>query len=153
MLMRCLSISLLWMFASPVAAHQATHACASVAEPASRLACYDAAFPPAPEVLEAAEELVQADFGLNKRREPLRNPGQTVEQADPEHIESRVTKVDYGSSGRSFHLENGQIWSQTESRSGGHVKSGDTVQVRKGLLGSYMLVTAKGVSLRVRRAR
>lgn len=150
--MRCLLLSLLGLFAPPLAAQQASHACASVAEPAARLACYDKTFPPPPEVIEAATEKAQADFGLNKPRDPLRNPGQSVEQADPGRIESRVTKVDHGGQ-RSFHLENGQIWTQADSISSGHMQAGDTVQVRKGILGGYLLVMPNGVALRVRRTR
>lgn len=152
--MRCPLLLLLWLAALPLAAQQPTHDCAGVAEPAARLACYDRAFPPPPEVNEVAAAKAQGEFGLDKPRESLRNPGQTVEQADPDRIESRVVKVDYAHNGqRSFSLENGQVWRQTESRSTGHVRAGDTVQVRKALLGSYMLMTPDGVGLRVSRAR
>lgn len=152
--MRCPFFLLLWLFALPLAAQPATHDCAGVAAPSARLACYDKAFPPLPEVIEAAVEKAQADFGLDNQREPLRSPGQTAEQADPERIESRVVKVDYGSGGqRIFVLENGQVWAQTEARSSGHLQSGDPVQVRKAMLGGYHLVMPNGVSVRVRRTR
>jgi len=152
--MRCLLLLFLWLFALPLAAQPTTHACAGVADPAARLACYDRAFPPPPEVIEAAVEKAQADFGLEKPRESLLGPGQTVEQANPERIESRVAKVDYGSGGqRIFALENGQVWTQTEARSTGHLQPGDAVQVRKAMLGGYHLVMPNGVSLRVRRTR
>ncbi|MGJ4728241.1 hypothetical protein [Luteimonas sp. SDU101] len=145
---------LLWLPALSLAAQQPTHACTSVVEPAQRLACYDKAFPPPPEVSEAATERAQASFGLDKPRETLRNPGQTVEQADPERIESRVVKVDYAHGGqRSFSLENGQVWRQAEARSTGHVRAGDVVQVRKAIMGGYRLLTPDGVGLRVSRAR
>ena len=152
--MRCLLLSLSWFLALPLAAQSVTHHCAGVAEAVARLACYDKEFPPSPEVIAAATEMAQAEFGLNKSRDPLRNPGQTIEQADPERIESRVAKVDHGAGGqRVFRLENGQVWALTESRSGGQVQAGDTVQVRKGLFNGYVLVTPHGVSLRVRRVR
>lgn len=154
MLMRYLSLPLLCLSAPVLAVPTATHACANVAVPSARLACYDKAFPPPPAVNEAAAENARADFGLNRPRESLLNPGQTREQAAPEHIEARVTKVEYGRGGqRGFILENGQTWTQTESRSSGQVQSGDTVQVRKGLLSGYVLVTPGGVQLSVRRTR
>ncbi|MGY1408626.1 hypothetical protein ACW5EG_03470 [Luteimonas sp. A611] len=154
MRMRCLLLSPLWLLALPLAAQQPTHACASVAQAEDRLACYDKAFPLSLEVSEAATEKAQADFGLDRPREPLRNPGQAAEPADADRIESQVIKVDYERNGqRSFSLDNGQVWTQAESRSSGHVAAGDVVQVRKGLLGSYQLVTPAGVLLRVRRAR
>lgn len=152
--MRCLLLPLLWLIAPPLAAQQATHSCANVAEPAARLACYDRAFPPPPEVIEAATEKAQADFGLDKPRGSLRNPGQTDEQADPERIESRVAKVGHVREGqRIFTLENGQVWTQTDSRGGGHVQAGDVVQVRKGILSGYLLAMPNGVAVRVRRTR
>lgn len=151
--MRCLLPMFLWLLALPVAAQQASHACANVGEPAARLACYDQAFPPPPEVIEAATEQAQADFGFNKPRDTLLNPGQAVEQADPERIESRVAKVAHNNGQRVFTLENGQVWTQAESRSSGHVQAGEVVQVRKGMLGTYMLVMPNGVTLRVRRTR
>lgn len=154
MLMRRLLTSLLYLLAPSLAAQPILHACASMAEPAARLACYDKAFPPPPAVHAAAAERAQADFGLAKPHEPLLNPGQTHEQAAPERIESRVVKVEYGRAGqRSFTLENGQVWTQAESRSSGHVQAGDNVQLRKGLMGSYVLVTPAGVRLGVRRMR
>lgn len=153
--MHRLLLPILWFAAPPLLAQEANHACASVGEPAARLACYDKAFPPPPEVIEAAAAKAQADFGLGESRgSSLRNPGQTAEQAEPERIESRVVKVDYvGSAQRSFTLENGQVWTQTESRSGGHVQAGATVQVRKVILGGYQLILPNGVALRVRRTR
>ncbi|TYT25697.1 hypothetical protein FZO89_05185 [Luteimonas viscosa] len=151
--MRCFSFSLLWLFSLPLAAQPATHPCAAVAVPAERLACYDQAFPPPPEVHEAANERARADFGFDQPRESLRNPGQAVEQADPQGIESTVIRVDHGRNGRSFNLENGQVWTQTDARSGGQVQPGDSVQVRKAILAGYQLVTPNGVVLRVRRTR
>ncbi|MDH5822826.1 hypothetical protein QFW77_07435 [Luteimonas sp. RD2P54] len=154
MMMRYLVLSLLVLFAQPLAAQQTTHACTGVVEPAARLACYDHAFPPPPDVLQAATDKAQADFGLDQPRDPLLNPGQTMEQADPERIESRVAKVDHGRDGqRVLTLENGQVWAQTESRSSGHVQPGDVVQVRKAVFGGYRLVMPNGVVVRVRRTR
>ncbi len=154
MLIRRLLSLLPYLLAPSLAAQPVLHTCASVAEPAARLACYDKAFPPPPAVHAAAAEKAQADFGLNKSREPLLNPGQTPEEAAPERIDSRVTKVEYGRGGqRSFTLESGQIWTQAESRSSGHVQAGESVQLRKGLMGRYMLVTPAGVRLGVRRTR
>jgi hypothetical protein len=145
---------LLLALALPVAAQPAGHACAGVANPAERLACYDRAFPPSPEVIEAASEQAQAEFGLDKPKDALRNPGQTPGQVDPDRIDSRVTGVSRGGDGqRVFTLENGQVWIQTDVRGSGHVQAGDTVQVRKAILGGYQLVMQNGVSVRVRRTR
>lgn len=132
---------------------QDTHRCASIVDPAGRLACYDDAFPPSPEVVEAATEQARADFGLAAPRASLRSPADAAQQHDPESIESRVTRVDHGGGSRTFHLENGQVWSQTESRSTGHVRAGEMVRLRKAVLSGFTLVTPDGVALRVRRVR
>ncbi|MET0329769.1 MAG: hypothetical protein ABW163_13520 [Luteimonas sp.] len=152
--MRYFLPSLLLLLASPVTAQQNSHHCATVPEAAARLLCYDRAYPPSPEVLEAATARARADFGLSTPRDPLRNAGQAGGEEAPERIESRVIKVDYGRGGqRNFTLENGQVWMQTEARSSGHVRVDERVEVRTGIMGGYQLITAAGVALRVRRAR
>ena len=152
--MRSLLLLPLVLLSLPLSAQQPTHGCAGVAEPAARLACYDEAFPPLPEAIEAATARARADFGLDRQPDPLRNPGQSAQQADPERIESRVVKVDHdGATQSGFHLENGQVWVRAQSGSSGRVQAGDSVQVRKGLMGSYQLVTPNGVTFRVRRIR
>ena len=151
--MRCISLSILCLLALPLAAQEPSHPCARLADPAARLVCYDSAFPLSPEVAEAATQQAQADFGLD-RPQAASDSGYRVQHAEPDGFESRVVKVDHGRGGvRSFNLENGQVWTQVEARSSGHVQDGQVVQVRKGVLGSYQLVTPAGVNLRVRRAR
>lgn len=150
--MHRLVLAISYLFALPLAAQQPSHDCASVPEPAKRLACYDEAFPPSSETMAAAADKAQADFGLSQRRESLSNPGQTAEQSDPERIESQVIRVDHGGQ-RSFHLENGQVWTQTDARSTGHAKAGDVVQVRKAMMSGYQLIMPNGISVRVRRTR
>lgn len=135
------------MAALPATAQQPSHACALVPDAVERLACYDRAFPPPPEVVEAAEEKAAADFGLAPDKD------QPLVQRQPERIEGRVAKVDYAGSIRIVTLENGQAWTQTDARAGAHVKAGDVVQVRKAVLGGYTLVLPNGVSMRVRRTR
>ncbi len=50
-------------------------------------------------------------------------------------------------------LDNGQRWSQTESKPDVTVGIGDEVKIQKSTLGSYTLVTEHGVETRVRRDR
>jgi hypothetical protein len=145
--------SFVCLFVLSLAAHAATHPCALESVPAARLACYDKAFPPPPEVQEAAAERARAEFGDERSRVALRDPGQVVEQVDPQSIESVVVRVDHSLGARSVTLEDGQVWTQTDARSGGHVRAGDTVQVKRAILGGYHLVTPNGVILRVRRTR
>jgi hypothetical protein len=50
-------------------------------------------------------------------------------------------------------LDNGQRWTQTESKPNVTLSVGDDVRIQKSSIGSYMLTTEKGVETRVRRDR
>jgi hypothetical protein len=50
-------------------------------------------------------------------------------------------------------LDNGQRWSQTENKPDVQVGIGDEVKIQKTTLGSYTLVTMKGIETRVQRDR
>ena len=82
----------------------ASHACASVVEPAERLACYDAAFPPtaaeaAPMLTpEQEREQAVARFGLNRQQVEKREPERRREDG-PARIEDVVAGVSYPKSG------------------------------------------------------
>lgn len=135
-----------------------THPCAAVREPAARLACYDASFPAT--AGEASESPPSAEVSDQARREFGLNPAQLRELpsrahvSEPEQIDATVAAVAAGGAGeRVVTLEEGQVWVITESRSKGRVRSGDRVQIRKAALGSFKLITAAGVALRVRRLR
>jgi hypothetical protein len=144
-------VFLLWTLAA--AASAADHACAAVVDPAGRLACYDRAFPPTVEVRAAAERRGVDEFGSQHTRPSLATVGQTRVQADPDHIQARVAKLVHASAGRTVTLDNGHVWTVTEATSRGPLREGDEVVVRRGLMGNYVLVTAGGVGLRVRRVR
>jgi len=45
------------------------------------------------------------------------------------------------------------VWSQSEFNSQADVDIGDTITVRRGALGSYLLVTKAGIGTRVRRVK
>ena len=147
-------VLLLWLcFPSCVFAAEPGHPCASVVDREARLACYDKAFPPPAEVHEAAARKAVEDFGRSERPVALRDAGQSAEAADPYSIAARVVEVDYGGGRRRIMLDNGQAWTLAESASAGPLRQGDAVQVRKGLMGGFLLTTPAGVSLRVRRTR
>lgn len=147
-------LALLAVLSAPLGAQQPSHACASLAAPAARLACYDEAFPLLPEVAEAAARRARDEFGLVRLPESPGDAESAIDQQGLEQVESRVLRVDRGRDGqRIVILENGQVWAQTGSHSSGYLKAGDLVQVRKGLVGGYALVMSNGVTVRVRRTR
>ncbi|WP_129136828.1 hypothetical protein [Luteimonas sp. YGD11-2] len=128
------------------------HPCAATVDPTQRLACYDRAFPPPPAVREAAAARAVDAFGLPRAATPLRGPGASAGDGDPDAIEARVTAVEHAGGRRTVLLANGQRWS-VEGGVAGPLAAGDLVTIRKGALGSHMLRTPGGVSLRARRVR
>lgn len=140
-------------FACAIAAAD-NHRCASVPDPAKRLACYDEAFPLPAETREAAARIAVEEFGLQQERSELGRAAEESEAVDPEKVESRVAKVAHDGRGRrTITLDNGQVWRLTEATSKGQTRVGETAIVRKGLVGNFMLVTEAGVGLRVSRVR
>lgn len=131
----------------------ATHDCARIAEPAARLACYDKAFPLAPDVLAQAERNERQAFGLKKETPVPANPG-SAQRPPVERVESVIASISYDNDGRrTITLDNGQAWRLTEAGVRGHMAEGDRVSVRAAAMGSYMIVTQAGVALRAKRVK
>ena len=146
------AIVLLLLAAMPPAsaAPAATHACARIAAPTGRLACYDRAFPPVHNSQAEAKEDV-GTFGLRPRQDPAE---QAAEAARAKSMASQIVSVGGDRDGeRVFTLTNGQVWRQTESSVLGLARPGDAITIRAGSFGSYLLVTPGGVPLKVRRLR
>jgi hypothetical protein len=137
--------------------------CKKVAEDTARLACYDrladspvaadtqaipvAPFPaaatPSPETLFGrdtvqSEDMVRRAAGIGRLDE----------------IAAGVVAVEYGPTGKAvLTLDNDQVWSQLDT-SKFRIKSGNTVRIRRALLGSYLLTAGEGkTSIRVRRTK
>jgi hypothetical protein len=149
--------------------------CAGITGADQRLACYDALAhralppPPAPAAAPAARSASAAaagsaavpaaaaatvpaaaapptpqNFGLSKH-----------EQAAPEQSQEIRASVTQVRSDRQYNvyatLDNGQIWTFNDSNAA--LRSGDTVSIKRGALGSYLLVTADHHSYHVRRVQ
>ncbi len=120
--------------------------CRSIDNDGERLACYDAyvlslekkSRPP------TAEEQ-QAAFGL-----PMKSPAENLHD-----ISNRIGKIETAGHGaRILTLENGQVWRQVGSSSQPRLKPGDTVNIEKGALGSFILKKqGSNRSLRVKRIK
>ena len=127
--------------------------CAAVADPAERLACYDAAFPPLSGAasLEATREKDLKNFGLNQVQQRASVP-ENQRVALPDRIEAAVTAVRTLAEGaRTVTLENGQVWLLPEVTSKGHLEAGDHVVIRKAAIGTFMLITPGRIALRAKR--
>lgn len=123
-----------------------SHPCAAVVGASERLACYDQAFPPNADPA-AVEAKARENFGRD-----MSSVTSTALDGAPSRLDARVSEVrPRAGGGRLFILDDGQVWGETQSNVLGTVRSGDEVQLKKGSFGSYFLVTASGVSLRVKR--
>jgi hypothetical protein len=140
--------------------------CADINEPSKRLACYDqvaqrapaasAALPKdspnakdsatAPVAAAPAASAPKASFGLYTAEHPAAAPA--VESL----ITAKVISIGISSSGRStVALEGNQVWELDSADP--VLAKGDTVTVKRGTLGSFILTTAAGRLHRVHRIR
>ena len=161
------------------ASGQTADACRRIDDSSGRLACYDHVFPRAPAPSAAgrptpsdarsagtapgADTPVQAppaaehpaaigDFGLNQRQ--LVASGRVNKPEEVQNVAARVTDRRSNADGEFIvTLDNGQVWTQTELDTLAMPQAGEVVAIRRGLLGSFLLVTSHGVSTRVRRLK
>jgi len=149
--------------ASVAAAASPGAACTGIASDAERLACYDKAFgrgaattsasAGAPVTAVDPEEKARREFGLSEEGKRALDENKSA-PAEPESLKAKVTSVSRRPTGEQvFVLENGQVWAETSSYTAARAQPGDEVTVRKGSLGSYLLVTPKRVATHVRRVK
>jgi hypothetical protein len=144
------AVTLLATSGTLFAANDAKHPCTHVRDNTDRLACYDQAFgKPADPVAAAPQE----QFGF-KEKEVERKTAKTVEAEAPTSVSAAITALSRLHDGKFVvTLDNAQVWSQSEINSQADVQVGDPVTVRRGVLGSYLLVTKAGIATRVRRVK
>jgi len=146
------------MEASAAGASAQSHPCASIADAAQRLACYDGAFPPGDTRtgsmdVETEKERGLREFGLNKVQMRALEPDR-MRDVLPDRMEASVVRVSTLATGeRVVTLDNDQIWRLTEGKSKGQLKSGDPVAIREAAMGTYMLVTPTRIHLRAKRVQ
>jgi hypothetical protein len=140
-------------------------ACAPEKDDTRRLACFDAvvtlamaqpaaslAAPPPPET--APTPLSKEErFGLrgDLKEEKAK---QAPELAEIQELKAQVTRVAAKPHGELvLTLDNGQVWYEIQTSSGIRVKTGDTVTIKAGALGSFSLIAPNGRSSKVTRSR
>jgi hypothetical protein len=94
-----------------------------------------------------------SDFGLDpeavRRKQAAAHPD--APQA-PEQIVGRVKSVVTKPRGQyRITLEDGQVWEETQHTGGSPPEAGDSVIIKRGMLGSYFLSRSVGLALRVKR--
>lgn len=129
-----------------------TTACATIAEPAARLACYDrantpqattapaepaarsAVTPAAPPAAIPAPAVVEERFGA----ETL--PAKPSDPEVPEAIQSRISGLFKGwDKNTEFKLDNGQVWRCVNCRDVYYQVENPAVTVKRGFMGNYWL--------------
>ena len=169
--MRIARVSLAVLLLAPVQPALANQAedgierCAAIADPGARLVCFDdlarglrarhgggdraetpvAASPPSP----AAR---QAQFGLDQRQIRAQDP--TVEQP-VERITAHVATIQmFGPGYWTISMADGSVWRTNELvPSFRPPRTGQTVVVRKGVLGGYLLEVGSQTAMRINRLK
>jgi hypothetical protein len=93
------------------------------------------------------------DFGLDPETVRKKNAAANPEAPKPpEQVVGRVKSVVTKPRGQyRITLEDGQVWEETQHTGGAAPEMGDTVTIKRGVLGSYFLSRSTGLALRVKR--
>ena len=127
-------------------------ACRAIADRDARLACYD----------RLADDAEKEFGGARPQRDPQRDFGaspsmlpEDVRAAEITSITAKITQVQYERlGGWTFAIDTNAVWTQTEKTNlRRDPKVGDTVELSKGLLGSYNATVNGGRPFRVKRVR
>lgn len=116
-------------------------ACSEIAAPVTRLACYDKAFPP-----KVQGDTSAVEFGMTTPKKESKD--------EPVKVDATITAVNMQRDGkRLITLDNGQVWKESEENPMVIIDKGMQVVVRDAAMGTFKLVIAGRVALRVRRVK
>ncbi len=100
-----------------------------------------------------ASRTPEEDFGLSEAAKQARSP-KDEKSSPPDSITRTVTKVVRRPTGEFVvTLDDGQVWTQIDAYPAVKLESGQVVTIKKGTLGSFLLVTPRRVSTRVKRVQ
>ena len=117
--------------------------CASIAQDATRLACYDTLAGRAPAAKLAAG--APPEFGIVKTRVPQPPSG-------PQSVQAHITVISADRLRRdSLLLDNGQTWVVVDGDL--YASPGDLVEIRRAALGSFLMSTPSRRTYRVHRVQ
>jgi hypothetical protein len=148
--------------ASADAALNGLAACAAVADPAQKAACYDAAYAALNGQVRSGEISIirrkeaqaaqRGAFGLNLPSLQIFDKA-SGSQGPLESIADKVAKAYRDGEGRwVVETAEGQVWRQTDNETiSPRPKPGDPVEIRKAALGSYMMKVGEARGVRAKR--
>jgi hypothetical protein len=144
-------------------------ACAGMADPTARLACFDklaaplarptaparAPAPAAPTPAATAPPAIAPPPSFGQEQVTRERRPESKEEAPAMH--ARLTSQKPAGGGYfNLYLDNGQVWRHEDQMLGQYLKDGDAITIEKGALGSYRLSRDAGKSrnwIRVSRLR
>ena len=170
LLLMAMPLSLVVSAAPPNTLSGQVLACRDIASDAARLACFDrmaaavapARAAPAPRSSRPAAPVAkdaldpQGTFGLSHAAVIAREASAAgVRVKDLAHITAHIVRVRQAPDQSAvFDLDNGQVWKQREpDGTDVFAKAGDSVEISRGFLGSYWLVTPSSQRFNVVRLR
>jgi len=139
----------------------ALKACRAITTDAERLACYDEAAQSVTKAQETGEVIIidkqtaraarRQAFGLELPTLSILDKG--ADKAETEKLQSMVKSARVDAEQRLVvTLEDGAVWRQIDDTMlGKPPKAGDTIEVRKAAMGSYMMKIGSQPAIRVRR--
>jgi hypothetical protein len=139
----------------------ALKACRAITTDAERLACYDKAAQSVTKAQETGEVIIidkqtaraarRQAFGLELPTLSILDKG--ADKAETEKLQSMVKSARVDAEQRLVvTLEDGAVWRQIDDTMlGKPPKAGDTIEVRKAAMGSYMMKIGSQPAIRVRR--
>ncbi|HEY1725523.1 MAG TPA: hypothetical protein VGF89_08870 [Steroidobacteraceae bacterium] len=134
-------------WAAPAPLPPELKACTLEKDDQARLTCYD----------QAMTRLTTGpgeSYGLSAEQMRKATPQSAPEKAKTTALSSTVTTATVQADGRQLiRLANGQTWLQSDAYDVIQVRSGDSVTIKPGLLGSYFLYTSSGAATRVTRSK
>lgn len=147
--------TILGAFASALAAAAPSAAdlerCTDIADPTARLACYDAisGYTADRKPTAASPPVPARNFGFT---EAQRAPVQLRDE--PTAIQAHIARINESRWGpASAVLDNGQTWVFVDDEQDANLKPQDPITIKRGAVGSFLLVTSSHHSYHVRRTQ
>lgn len=137
--------------------------CRSIAEPAAKLACFEAATDSLEQAVEAREVVVvdraqvresrRRLFGISLPSLPVFGGGEDDEEDEIDSVEGVVASVSTDRNGRwVLRLEDGAVWTQTDNNTLAlRPRAGHKVVINRAALGTFMMRVNGQPGIRVQR--